>query len=86
MASFFHSMTFNVLKDNAAAAAEFVKRLIAAGHKAELIVHDEETAAALAAHNDTHGNAPPAAVAHSAPVEIALAIAIAIEEEFGDKK
>ena len=80
-----HTITFNVCPDNGKAAAEFIKRAKASGARAELVQHDEATAKALAAHNDDHGNAPPAAVAHDMDPADALAIAVDVESAFATR-
>jgi hypothetical protein len=82
-----HTITFNVCADNEAAAKEFIKRALAQSkdNVAELVVHDDDTAAALADHNDKHGNAAPAAVAHNLEPGAALALAVEVETAFAKK-
>lgn len=80
-----HTITFNVCPDNGAAAAELIKRIKATGHKAELVQHDEKTAKLVADHNNAHGNAAPAAVAHDMDDAEALALAVDVEKALAKK-
>lgn len=73
-----HSMTFNVCKDNQAAAKEFTKRVKAAGRKAE----DAPVSDVHLAHHRRMGwGNTPATVNHDMEPDEALAIAMEIEED-----
>jgi len=73
-----NSVTFNVCKDNAAAADALVEALKAKGHGAERL----EVPAEGLAHAESQGQkSPPAAVAHDAPSDVVHPLMVKIESE-----
>ncbi|SRR6266403_1608300 len=73
-----NTVTFNVCKDNAKAAAALVKALKAAGHDAELL----EVPAEGHAHAKAQGQkSPPAAVAHDAPSDVVVPLMMEVEDD-----
>lgn len=72
-----NTMTFNICKDNAAAATTFAEALKAKGYGAEVV----EVPAEAVAHAEAVGQkSPPASVAHDAPADVALKIAVEVEK------
>lgn len=69
-----NTVTFNVCNDNAAAAAEMVKRLKRDGHQAELLEIPETPG-----HDLSH---EPAALRHNVGPEIAVPMMVEIEKAF----
>jgi hypothetical protein len=71
-----NSVTFNVCKDNAAAADALVTAILGKGYKAERL----EVPAEGLAHAEAQGQkSPPAAVAHDAPSDVVHPLMIEIE-------
>lgn len=73
-----NSVTFNVCKDNAAAATALVEALVQKGHKAELL---EVPAEGLEHAKAMKQKSPPAAVAHDAPATVAVPLMVKIEKD-----
>lgn len=80
---FAHSTTFNVCRDNKVAARAFAARLKSEGFESEIIPQPPE---AIAHARSQDQASDPASVAHNAPVDVAVAISIEIEEQHAPRE